>query len=441
MAANQLVYGEVLMPEEIFNQVVPSADEAAFDQVPDDGARADTNPEGEGDQSRIADLRRVIMAYTVSTVWSDKWAFLDEQTGWHRIEMPASEFVDVLADHYSPDSLRELGLLEHVGDELRLAGCPDGEGELRVKFDDEQCPIRFTTASEFLFPLSHSAIDYARQRIATDSGEQTTALYVVETEESADLIRQLRLPSVTSQGLEQLDRHQIQDLFSGNRRSDLDWRYFLVLVDFDIETLTNQPVPSVAGVVKRLNHAASVYQIDPARRFAVCRPSTSDFEMLELAVDFADRDRIRHLFDAWSNAAREISFVNWPNHAITKPSSIANARSALRRLLESPHASLLQNKLRAALTEYRCAGKDAIIEKLSAAADSTENPFEQVDMISAVRYAEIIFEHDLLVRRAEAVLAGRRIEHTEELDESTIRMVQKSINEVRRIGQTWRRRR
>ena len=53
-------------------------------------------------------------------------------------------------------------------------------------------------------------------------------------------MHQLGLHSVVCEGLEKLDSHDVRKLFSGDRRTDFGWRYFLLLVDFDVARLENQ---------------------------------------------------------------------------------------------------------------------------------------------------------------------------------------------------------
>ena len=133
--------------------------------------------------------------------------------------------------------------------------------------------------------MTRTALDYALERIPPDSTQAPVTLFVVESQDAVEVMQRLGLRAVSSEGLEALGRDDVQRLFSGDQRSDFGWRYYLLLVDFDVARLENRPTAAIGEVIKRLADAADVYGIDPARRFGVCRPSAHEFQVLERAIE------------------------------------------------------------------------------------------------------------------------------------------------------------
>ena len=125
---------------------------------------------------------------------------------------------------------------------------------------------------------------------------------------------------------------------SGDQRSDLGWRYYLLLVDFDVARLENRPTAAIGEVIKRLADAADVYGIDPARRFGVCRPSAHEFQVLERAITFEDSAQICQLFENVVGGCQERknqqlanTFRHGGSELLSRPRGVNSCAPAVKR--------------------------------------------------------------------------------------------------------------
>jgi hypothetical protein len=379
------------------------------------------------------EVKEFIEACTAPQLVSAKWSFLDEEHTRLRIEMQPSEFVAVLEEEYGTEFVTRLGLYKRVADELRLPDWLDDEVGLYVMFDVHKCRVEFFRDNEFLFPMRCTARDYARERNPAESNQVPTILYVVATADDADIMRRVGLPAVTSDGFETLNADDVQRLFSGDARSDWEWRFEMLLLDFDVAGLVNQPTAGIGEVINCLADAADVYTIDPARRFGLCRPTADEFHLLERAIKFKDRARICRLFEEWSAGAMSERIDNWRTQIETHVVSFAAARAALHRALQLKdivrHCAVSE-----ALPVYRAACRE-MVDKFNNAIDLGSNPFDQMNLIAAGAHAEIFFDSDPLVLAAEAVLSGQTPSSARELHEQVFKQRSACLAELRR---SWR---
>lgn len=406
--------------------------DAATGQSPDSAA-ADDERDAADRRANCQKLFEIIRSCAAPTILTKKWDFLGEQDNLLRIDMPPGEFVEVLAQDYPVESLTELGLLERVEDELRLPSCLDDDTQLYVKIDDDKQTLAFFTGNEFLFPMTRTALDYALERIPPDSTHEPVTLFVLASQDAVEVMQRLGLRAVSSENLEALGRHDVQRLFCVDERNDFGWRYYLLLVDFDVARLDNQPTAPIGEVIKRLADAADVYSIDPARRFGVCRPTGYEFHLLERAIAFEDSAQICQLFEKWSATAKSVRINSWRTHFDTAAASYSVARAALSRALENPNEIARRAEVIVALPAYRAAGKGAVVEKFYEAADRASDPFDQVDLMAAADYAETFLECDPLVRAGEAVLAGQIPLSARDLQVELFEQRQRCMVEFRRI--------
>ncbi len=384
---------------------------------------------------RRAEFRRIlgekIRSWTEPTLSDGKWGFL-KQNDLLRIDMPPNEFVEALAQDFPVESLTALGFYELVDGKLRLPSCLDGDPPLYVAIDDNTGNISISCGDNLLFPMTRTAVDRALERIQPDSTQTTETLFIVESQDAVEVMQRLELRAVTSAGLDALGHHDVEQLFSGDQRSDCNWRYYLTLVDLDVARLENRLTLTIGKVIERLAHAQSLYDIDPGRRFGVCRPSPDEFQVLERAASFGDSDRIRQLFEKWSEAAKSARISSWRSYCQVSLPSFAAARAALLHALRQTDEVRRRVEVSAAFPAYR-AVTEALSKKFYATVDSARDPFEQVDFVAAAGYAEIFFASDPLVRAAKDVLAGRTPPSALELHLEMLALRQQCLAELRRI--------
>jgi hypothetical protein len=379
------------------------------------------------------ELAEFIRDCTAPPVLVGKWDFLGEQNSLLRIDMLPIEFVEVLAQNYSSEAVAELGLYERVDGELRLPSCLEGDAPLYVAIDEANRKLRFSRGNNLLFPLTRTAADHALERIPPDSTQATDTLFIADSQDAVEVMQQLGLRAVSAEGLDALGRQNVQGIFSGDQRSDFGWGYYLLLMDFDLTRLENRPTPGIGKVITRLADAELVYDIDPARRFGVCRPNRDEFQSLERATIFGDSAKICELFEKWSAAAKSVRINSWRTHFDVAPTSFSAAKAELTRGLRQKNDVCRRVEVFAALSAYCAAGAESVITKFAKAIDGARDPFEQVELMAAAGYAEIFFATDPLVRAAEAVLAGQTPPSPLELQEEMFERRQQCLIEVRRI--------
>lgn len=375
----------------------------------------------------FAEVADFIKSCTAPPRFSTKWSFLDGDDFRLRIEMETLEFLEALSEEFGAEVLTELGLYKRVVHAL------DGGAPLYVTIDAHNFTISFGCDSEFLFPIARTALDYGLERNPPETTQSPVTLFVVDSQDAVDIIQRLRLPAVSSEGLESLGRDDIQRLFEGDLRSDLGWRYYLLLLDFELERLINRPTATSGEVIRRLADAADVYGVDPTRRFGVCRPSAHEFQKLERAITFKDSAPICQLFEVWSAATKSAKINSWRTHFDTQAANFSVARAALVRALQRSNDAARRAEVLVALPAYRAACRRAVIQKFVEDIDSASDPFDQVDLIAAVGYAEAFFDSDPLVRASEAVLAGQNPPSARELQCELFEQWQRCILELRRI--------
>jgi hypothetical protein len=364
-------------------------------------------------------------------VLSRKWDFLGGDDNLLRIDMLASEFVAALEQDYTIEALTELGLYERVDDELQLPSWLDDDAHIYVAIDQDKRTLSFSNGKEFLFPMTRTALDYALERIPPDSTQ--ASLFIVDSQDSVDVMQRLGLRAVSGEGLEVLGSDHVQELFSGDQRSDFGWRFYLLLVDFNVARLEDRPTAAIGEVIKRLADAADVYGIDPVRRFGVCRPSAHEFQVLERAASFEDSAQICQLFEEWSAAAKSVRIHSWRAHFNSETRSFSAASSALTNALLQSNEFIRRAEVLVALPAYRAASRGPVMQKFYEDIDRASDPFDQVDSMAAASYAEIFLDSDPLVRAGEAVLAGQTPPSLRELQAESLDQRQRCIVELRRI--------
>jgi hypothetical protein len=396
-----------------------------------EAAAPDVEPGGADLNGRFQDLCKIIQNCTAPKVRSKKWRFLEARP--LRIDMPPADFVAALEQDCTAEALIDLGLYERVGEELRLPGWLDGDAHLYVAIDKSNKTIKFTRGDHFLFPILRAAVDLALERIEPDSTQVPATLFIVDSDDSVEVLRQLGLPAVSGAGLEALGSQDIERIFSGDQRSDFAWRYYLLLLDLDVAGLDNRPTATIGEVINRLADAAEVYGIDPGRRFGVCRPSACQLHLLERTIAFEASAKICQLFEKWSAAAKSITINNWRTHFDAKAATFTVARAALIRALQMSHDISRRAAVLEALPAYRLATSGTIIPNFNKDFDRASHPMHQLESIAIVEYAENFFNGDPLVVAAEAVLKGQAPSSVCELENETLQQRQRSLNEIRRI--------
>lgn len=419
---------------EAVNTGAPTAAPAdtATNQTPNSAA-ADDDSDAADRRANYQQLFEIIRSCAAPTISATKWDFLKGQDDLLRIDMSPSEFVEALKQDYPVELLHALGLLERVEGELRLPSSLDGDAQLYVKIDDDKQTLAFSTGNEFLFPMTRTALDYALERIPPDSCQMPGTLFIVASPDDAELMRRLGLAAVVYEGLEILSCQDIQRLFDGDHQTDFRWRYQLVLLDFNLARIENRPTGAIREVIKKLANGADVYGVDPARRFAVCRPSAHEFQVLEQAIAFQDSTRIGCLLESLATAAKGIRIHSWRTHLATPAVSFSAARQALVSALERSNDVARRAEVVVALPAYRDAGRRTVMQKFHAAIDRASDPFAQIDLIAAAAYAEDFLDNDPLLRAAEFVLTHWTLPCFEEIQEELRDKRQRSLVELRRI--------
>ena len=374
-----------------------------------------------------------IGSFAALDLTSQKWDFLGGQEGMLRIEMLPLDFIKAMAQDFSPEELATIGLYRRVGDELQVASWLDNNVDLYVAIDESNETVAFSAGDEFLFPLKRTAVDLGLERNPPDSTQPVETLFIVESPEAVKIMQRLGLQSVSCDGLNDLDSNDVQRLFAGDARSDFGWRYFLMLLNFDVTRFENSPLAAMNEVISRLADAEVVYRVDPSRRFGVSRPTKREFESLERAAAFKDTAETRQVFENWSTAAKSATIGNWRSHLAVETLPFADASTALTHALQLPNGFHRRCAVQAALASYRAAGKEAVMQKFFDAIERTRDPFDQVNMIAAAGFAENFLENDPLVRSAEAVLAGEIPASARELRDECFDQRLRCMAELRRI--------
>ena len=292
------------------------------------------NPTESADTELELTLEQVIEDLVTPYFIPAKWEFLGQDRR-RRIEMTPAEFGATMLEYFKPEFLVTCGLFERLGEDVQLVGSLNRDAALLVEIDKSADKIEFTSDDEPLLRLGHTAIQCGLQRKPHAFAEPAQNLWVVASDEEVEILKRLKLPAVLSESLETLRKQEIEGLFAGTHRTDADWQYDLILVDFDIENLVNRPAAAIGHITKRLGTAASVYAIDPSRRFTVLRPTTNEFELLEQVAAFEDCDRVRQLLENWAEAAKRARFDSGITHDRREVPSFTAASQTLERVLQS----------------------------------------------------------------------------------------------------------
>ncbi len=316
-----------------------------------------------------------------------RWCFLVNPDQGGRIDMTPAEFAKEMLEYFDPEFLITSGLFERIGEDVQLVASLKGDAPLLVKIDKSAHTITFTREDEPLLPEGHTALQCGLQRKPDASTDPTKTLWVAASLEAVEILKRLKLPAVLSDGLETMRKQEIDKLFAGNHRTDADWQYDLVLVDFDIANLANRPGAAMGDIVKRLATAASVYGIDPSRRFTMLRPIRSEFELLEQAADFEDSDRVRQLLVTWAEAAKGTRFDSGFAYDRREAPSFSAARQTLGRVLQSN--TPLPSSVADAQKAYSAAGRDPVVQKFYQLFEQSNDPFVRLHLLAAARLADI----------------------------------------------------
>jgi hypothetical protein len=396
----------------------------------------------EDPQKRWDDVRRNLLesvrGCTALGLRAKEWDYLAAQDGWLRIDMPPAEFLAALEQEYLAEDLVKVGICQRVGDELRLANGLDGDGCLYAEFGEASSKLLLTRRENSSFPYGRTALTYALERRLPDATQSPDTLFVCPTFEDAEIPQLLELPAVSSEGLESLSRCDIERLF-GDPSRDCEWRYHLVLVDFGVALLRNQPTAEIRAVIERVTDAAGLYGIDAGRRFAVWRPSAAEFQLLELAIRFEEREKVCEIFQNGAAAARALKIDCWRSNLATIVPSIGEARAALSLALRRRDNPIWHAEIRDALAVYRAALKRTVTDRLWADLDGVGNPVALLLRLQIAHLAETLLEIDSLIISAELVLAGKDVPTARELYDAVIEPRQKCMAELRlmyRIAKT-----
>ena len=293
--------------------------------------------------------------------------------------MTPAEFEVEMLEYFPPEFLLARGLFERVGEDVQLVASLVRDATLLVEIDKSNDTIIFSSDDEKLVPYGHTAVQCGLQRRPEASAEPTQNLWVVGSDEEVEILKRLKLPAVLSDGLETIRKPEIEGLFAGTHRSDADWQYDLILVDFDVANLINQPATAIGGITKRLATAANVYAIDVSRRFTLLRPTANEFELLEQAVDFQDSERISQLLKTWGEVAKGARFDSGITHDRREVASFTAASQTLARVLQSK--TLVPSSVSEALETYRAVGRDPVIQKFHKQVEMTGDPFTKMNLL------------------------------------------------------------
>jgi hypothetical protein len=382
---------------------------------------------------RFSELSQVVTAYTVP--WSPRrWDFLPNEMG-ARIEASPLEFVKLLENEFGKSILTELGLHEQVGDELRLPACFVEDADLYVTIDKENRTFKFRAIHQPEVP--RRALDYALVQATQECAPYI--VFVTDSESSADILRLLGLHSVTCDGLESLVKSDLDKIFDAGRDLELRWRYYLILLDFDVVCLQNKPTDAIGEVIRWLADAEQAFRIDLARRFAVCRPDAIDFERLDKAIAFKDAVQVTRVFQQWSIIARAAKVASWYSYVETGPITFSAAHEELQRAIELP-MPLARQTIEIALSSYRDTYR-RFIRQLRNEAQREADVYEKIEKLAGVAAAEAFFDVDLLVQAAEFVLENQIRPPMHELRQQALEQQMRYLSSFRANRTTRKRKR
>jgi hypothetical protein len=334
------------------------------------------------------------------------WEFLFAPDRRAEVDMDTAEFFAIVEEGWGEDRLLESRIYERCGDTVRLADRMDVDAPLFVTFDEEEGEVYFTWNEDSLFSLACTALEYATAANSAESAGQENQLFVCDSPDAARIVQRLGLPAVSCDGLEAIGHQDIKRLFGDGHRGH-GWKYFLVLLDFDLCQLDPQPTAALADVIARLTDAADVYGVDLSERFAVCRPNASEMQRLRRAVGFADPSAVRQLLDEWAAHAVNSPISDWQGLLHTEGVRLSTARAELKRAIAFGRRdpSARQSRVEAALQDYKTALEAKIVQPFDTQLDTVADGYEALEIMHTRDIASSVLQTDLLLCEAEAVIA------------------------------------
>jgi hypothetical protein len=385
--------------------------------------------DGTPDLARFVELSKVLRDYTSVSSKSRQWDFLHGDR-WLRIEMSPVDFVESLIGEYGETVLREIGLHEQVGDDLRLPVWMVEDAVVFLQVDEENHSFKFHAVDKF-------AIDYAQMRMREESTAAQDTLFICDSDDSADIVRRLGLHSVSCEGLEKIGQCEVSKIFGGEH--EYKWRYYLLLVDFDVAQLKNVPTDAIGEVIRRLADAKIGYRIDPCQRFGVCRPDRQTFERLKKVMTFKDPVQVAQLFNHWAVAAREADVSDWQTYLNEEPVTLLAARDELSRLINSENP-FARREIENALSRYRKMYRRLIRQQLNDSHNSFDLD-ENLDAVVAAESAETFFAADRVVQAAEHMLQERVVPPMRELRKQALEEQLKLLKDFKSVRNAKKRKR
>jgi len=202
------------------------------------------------------------------------------------------------------------------------------------------------------------------------------------------VLRMLGMPCAPAGGLEYMDGEQVRRLLdirvkkgASTQRSDnlaavCRAGFQLTLVGWQVADFRNEIPEGLHEVVSHLRKAESAYQCDTQESVEVWRPAGFDWDRIQSALDFADRDLFRRLM--WASIARSTLSLRRFEKAISPVKvDYSAARDELLKAIKRArevglYTDEVKMKLKALNRAFDKTVVDAMIRDAMSASDSVD---------------------------------------------------------------------